>query len=145
LDGLGIGPIASVDDNILAALLPGSNQQIVTTGVNTLFQEDLNRELGFLKEDQRRTREITAIENPIKFLKDEQSDVQKINTRVLATYSEAYDNYIQRGLKVEEATSKAKSATQSFRSKLMEQHNLDYKSSELAAARGRIKQNIEVK
>ena len=140
LDILGIGINATVSDDLIGQInIVGG---AISNVSNPAFNTDLERELGYLRSNEKADREITAISNPIQFLKDAQADILSINQRALGAYGEAYDFAISRGFPREESQSKAKSAATSFRNKLMEQHNADFKSSELTAARGRIKQNI---
>ena len=142
LDAVGISVASGVPDDLIGGInIVGG---AISNVSNPAFNTDLERELGYLRSNEKADREITAISNPIQFLKDAQADILSINQRALGAYGEAYDFAISRGFPREESQSKAKSAATSFRNKLMEQHNADFKSSELTAARGRIKQNIAV-
>jgi hypothetical protein len=100
------------------------------------FQQDAKRELGWLRQEEKVQRNINAIANPTQFLKDELEEIKTINNRALATYNEAFDQFISKGYKIEEAQKKAMAAAQSFKSELMKQHSIDYNPEMLKTVQG---------
>jgi len=129
MDFTGIAPKADVNDNILAGMFEtdGTVGTLTDDRIVGGFNADARRELGFLREEEKADRMLTAVSDPKQFLEQEQRNRKAINTRALNTYNEAYDQYIIRGFPKEQAHEKAVVAAKSFRGKLMEQHDIDYK------------------
>ena len=129
MDFTGLVPLTNVTLLQIVELL-GQDGTVKTLDNPNLvggFKEDAKRELGFLLEEEKADRMLMAIADPKQFLEQEQRNRIQINDRALSTYNEAYDQYIMRGFTKEQAHKKAMEAAKSFRGKLMEQHNIDYK------------------
>lgn len=135
LDGLGLNVIAGITDEQLVAIYNGGNPNV---GFEIGSKDDLNREFGYLRQEMKASRELDAITDPIKFLKDEQADMLRINNDTLKHYNDSFNFYLNRGFSKDQAHDKAKSAASSYRNKLLDQHNTDFKAGELAKAKNSI-------